>query len=122
MWLLRPKSDDHRMWVGVLSPFVGLSAIVLSTQNLVYVDVPVRTATPWLWIAGVLAWVPVILTGQWRFLRRCFPGALLLCGLLVFVARAAGLLIGRGALLAWWGYNVLAWLTGGVEIELGEKA
>ncbi len=52
------------------------------------------------------------------FDRQSWPTVL---AAVLVASLVAGLLIGLSALLAGWGYNVLAWLTGGVEIELREK-
>jgi hypothetical protein len=54
-WLLNGRRPlDEPAWVEV--PFLGMAALVLVLQNLVYLDVPVRRATPWVWLALALLW------------------------------------------------------------------
>jgi hypothetical protein len=44
----------------------------------------------------------------------------LLISLLIVVAVGGGLVIAFFLILLGWGYNLLAWLTGGIEVELAE--
>lgn len=48
---------------------------------------------------------------------RAFP---LLLALVIVVAIVGGLLVAFTLILLGWGYNLLAWLTGGLELELRE--
>jgi hypothetical protein len=56
VWLLagrRPLEEGDC----VRAPFLGLAVIVLVLQNLVYLDVPLRWSTPWMWGAILLTWL-----------------------------------------------------------------
>jgi hypothetical protein len=79
------------------APFVGLAAIVTVLQNLVYLDVPVRQSTPWLWGFVLLVWLVLTWSGRWRDCLR--PGLALAAGgfLAVYLLQGAGLVrLGAG--------------------------
>ncbi len=67
-WLLRGRGPlDREGWL--LAPYLGLGALVLVLQNLVYSDVPVARAAPFVWLAvaglcalAVFPYYPYILT------------------------------------------------------------
>jgi hypothetical protein len=95
-WLLngrRPLAGaDH-----VRAPFLGLAVITLVLQNLVYLDVPLRQSTPFLW-AGVLAlWFWLYRSGHLgASLRQC-PRTVLAAALLVYLVQGIGLLCAGAA-------------------------
>jgi hypothetical protein len=91
LWLLRGRraltADD---WL--LAPFVGLGALVLALQNLVYLDVPVARSAPWLALAalsGLAAWA---FSGRARDSLRAVPRALLALALAAYLAQGLALL------------------------------
>jgi hypothetical protein len=88
-WLLngrRPLGErDH-----VLAPFLGLSAIVLVLQNLVYLNLPVRWTAPLFWLLVLLGWLWLWRQGG---LARPWPWPLLIVAVLVFLVHGAGLLV-----------------------------
>ena len=65
--LLFPDEPISERWVKV--PFLGLASTVLITQNLVYIDLPVKESAVWVWCLGIILWV------VWLFviLRSNFP-------------------------------------------------
>jgi hypothetical protein len=92
-WVARRDEEGETETAWLLAPFLGLSIIVLVLQNLVYLDLRVATTTPWLWGAGALLVLLLILSGRWPQLRKAFPRDVFLCALLVCGVQSAGLLI-----------------------------
>jgi hypothetical protein len=90
-WLLggrRPLAEGDC----IRAPFLGLAAIVLVLQNLVYLDVPLRQSTPWLWAAVLLAWLALAASGRWR---ECLRPALGLAAggfLALYLLQGAGMI------------------------------
>ena len=44
------EDDNETLWIN--APFIGLAVIILASQNLVCLDVPIRHSTLWLWIGA----------------------------------------------------------------------
>jgi hypothetical protein len=102
-WLLSGRRPlGERAWVA--APFLGLAVVVLALQNLVYLDVPLKHSTPFVWLGVVLGWL-----GLWRSrqlpvcLARC-PWTVFAAAVLVYLIHGLGLLrigaeyyIGRSA-------------------------
>lgn len=88
--LLGRKALDAQDWL--LAPYLGLGALVLVLQNLVYSDVPVARATPFVWLAGLGLWGFFVRFGGWRAARAAWPGQALLVALAVFALQGAALL------------------------------
>lgn len=103
-WLLarcRPLTESD--WVDV--PFVGAAVIIVVLQNLVYLDVPVQEATPFLWAATAVVWVVWLGRGGVGASLKQTPVALGAVMLAVYGIHGLGLLqlgaryyLGR----AWW--------------------
>lgn len=90
-WLLRGRRPlDAEGWL--LCPYLGLGALVLLLQNLVYSDVPVARAAPFAWLAIAALWAWFVAGGGWRAARAALPSRALLVALLVFCVQGAALL------------------------------
>src|SRR5262245_38406843 len=90
-WLigrLRPVEDEG--WLE--APFLGLATIILGLQNLVYLDVPVSSAAPWLWAVVAAGWVAMARGGALVPSLRACPWRMLAVVLLVYLWQALGLL------------------------------
>lgn len=91
-WLLRGRRAlEPRDWL--MAPFLGLGALVLLLQNLVYVDVPVGRATPWVWAALLLLWVVFLRHPSSSPSRAACPRAALLVALAVWACQASALFL-----------------------------
>ena len=91
-WLLgrcRPLDEDG--WVE--APFLGIAAIILPLQNLVYRHVPVASSAPWVWAVAALLWLLLWRRGQLGACWRRCPWPLFAAALAVFLVHALGLLI-----------------------------
>jgi hypothetical protein len=87
----RRKPFDERDWVQ--APFLGVAAVVLVLQNLVYLDLPVGRVAPLLWAGALGLWVWLFWRGGLRAgLARCPRAAYVAC-LLVYAAHAVGLFV-----------------------------
>jgi hypothetical protein len=90
-WLLNGRRSltqgDH-----ILAPFLGMGAIVLVLQNLVYLDVTIRHATPFLWAAILLAWTCLFLSGKLGANLKKWPWELGMACMLAYLVQGAGLL------------------------------
>jgi hypothetical protein len=110
-WLTDPRDGED---AALLAPFLGLAALVLPLNGLVYLDVPVRAVTPFLWVAlaGAAA-LAVQRGGLWRRFRG-WPGVVLLAAGAVYLVQGLGLLRVGARLyvgLGWWDeyhYDALA--------------
>jgi len=89
-WLLRGR----RALTGadfLLAPFLGMAAIILLCQNLVYVDIPIAWSTPCVWAAIGIAWIVFCRSGHARVsLRRC-PWTVLAAALAVYAVQGLAL-------------------------------
>src|SRR3954454_23958795 len=83
-WLLSGRRPLNE-WGWIQVPFLGIAAVVLVLQNLVYLDVPIKWSAPFLWAAGGLLWLAFLRSGQIRVsLARC-PKLLYAAILLVYL-------------------------------------
>lgn len=89
--LSRAGDDDSTHWI--LAPFVGLSVIILTLQNLAYLDVRIGLSAPWLWAAACLLWVWVIKKGRFIPLISAFPLRPLLSAFSVYLIQGMGLIL-----------------------------
>ena len=99
--LFKQKEDKETIWIA--APFIGLAVITLVLQNLVYLDVPIRYSTPWLWISVCLLWGWMVKSDQFIAIFRAIPVFVLLSALAVYIINALGLIaagaryyVGRG--------------------------
>jgi hypothetical protein len=101
-WLLSGRKPLNE-WGWIQVPFLGIAAIILILQNLVYLDVPIKLSAPFLWGAGGLLWWFLWRSGHLRVSLARFPRALYAAMLLVYLVQGLGLItvgaryyIGRG--------------------------
>ena len=80
--------EEHHF---VVAPFLGLAAIVLFSQNLVYLGIPTGRSAPWAWGLAVLAWGVIVRRRGWRPVPGAPPRPLLAALALVFGIQGAGL-------------------------------
>jgi hypothetical protein len=89
--LRRGRPQSERAWLE--TPFVGLAAIIVVLQNLVYLEIPLRQSVPWFWLAVGALWLAV---RPWRDLKQSWR----YCPAGVFAASAGVYLVqGVGVLL-----------------------
>lgn len=89
--LLQRRSDDGAHWI--LSPFIGLSAIILILQNLVYLDVRIGLSSPWIWGSACVFWVWMAKTRRLNALFSAMPYRILGLTVVVYLAQGIGLLL-----------------------------
>lgn len=92
VWLAygrRPLTETN--WVE--APFIGLAAVVLILQNLVYLDVPVLWSAPFVWLAAVAGWIWLWRSGQLRVTFARCPLGLYLTMLAVYLTQGLGMLL-----------------------------
>ena len=90
--ILLYRGDNYETrWI--LSPFIGLSAIILISQNLVYLGVPIGLSTPWIWAVACLLWVWVIKTRRLITLFSAIPYRILGSALAAYMVQGIGLLL-----------------------------
>lgn len=103
-WLLAGRQPLREAdWLR--APFVGIGAVILGLQNLVYLDVPIRASAPWVWgILGVL-WLWFLASGHVGASLRQFPWPVFALAIGVCLIQGGGMLalgardyFGRG----WW--------------------
>jgi hypothetical protein len=91
-WLL-----NGRKWRGELAwlemPFLGIAAIILILQNLVYLDLRVGYTAPLIWAGGLAGWLWMYRSGQLKDVFRTLPRAVFGVALAVYLLQGLGLLI-----------------------------
>jgi hypothetical protein len=91
-WLLQGgRPLGKREWLE--APFLGAAAPVLVLHNLVYFDVPIRRAAPWIWLGVAGLWAVMALHRQVLPSLRSLPRGALLAGLVVFCVQGLGLFL-----------------------------
>lgn len=88
-WLADQTEDLEGIWV--TAPFIGLAALILILQNLVYLNATIRVSTPWIWIAGIALWV--ISARRLRSILTSSPRPLLLAACAVYLVQGLGLFV-----------------------------
>lgn len=101
-FFLFPREEDHeKRWL--IAPIIGLTLITLLLQNLIYLNIPVRESTPWLWGSAFLLWIIF-------FIRRPFFPSL----------RPTRSMVALGALaLTVYGIQGFGLILAGAEIYVG---
>jgi hypothetical protein len=91
-WLLHGcRWQGERAWLQ--APFLGIAAIVLILQSLVYLDLPIRYTAPLIWAAGLAGWA-------WLYRRKELPAIFAAAPRMLFgIALAVYLLQGLGLLI-----------------------
>jgi hypothetical protein len=90
VWLSSDAGPSERLWV--LAPFLGMAFIVLISQNLIYLGVPIAQSFYWIWAGAVCAWLVMIKKGVIKKLRP-LPIVLLVSACLMYVLHSLGLLV-----------------------------
>ena len=91
-WLLNAEAPlDRHAWIE--APFLGVAAIVLFTQNLVYLDVPIGRSTWWLWAIVAVLWAWMIKRGAVGPTLAQFPGAVFAPAAAAYVVQGLGLIV-----------------------------
>jgi len=91
-WLLQGRKPLDE-WGWVQAPFLGIAAVVIVLQNLVYLDVPVRLAAPALWLICGMLWLWFVRSTQLRASMAACPYWVFGAVLLVYALQGVGLLI-----------------------------
>lgn len=91
-WLLnRRKWTGEQAWLE--APFLGIAAIILILQNLVYLNLPIRYTAPLIWVGVIAGWLWMYQSGQIGAVFATFPRALFAIALAVYLLQGMGLLI-----------------------------
>ena len=91
-WLLNGRSwPGERAWLE--APFLGIAAITLILQNLVYLDQPIRYTAPLIWVGGLVGWFWMYRRKQIGAVFATLPRALFGAALAVYLLQGLGLLI-----------------------------
>src|SRR5258706_8115732 len=91
-WLLHGRTwPGEQAWL--VAPFLGIAAIVLILQNLVYLDLPIRYTAPLIWVVGLAGWVWMYRRKQIGTIATTIPRALVGISLAVYLLQGIGLLI-----------------------------
>jgi hypothetical protein len=91
-WLLNGRTwTSEQAWL--VAPFLGISAIVLILQNLVYLDLPIRYTASLIWMAGLVGWIWIYRCRQLRIIFKTAPRALFSIALAVYLLQGLGMLI-----------------------------
>ena len=88
--LSNKEEKEGELWL--VAPFLGLSLVILILQNLIYLDIPIKKATPALWIGAAALWAWMGSRGAFSGLFRGFPSGMLACALGAYLIQAMGLL------------------------------
>jgi hypothetical protein len=101
-WLTDARDPDAT--ATLLAPFLGLAALVLALQNLVYLNIPLRVATPYAWgvlglLCGLAAW-----RGALRERFAPWAAVVLLAAVAVYLLHALGLIAVGARLYVGWGW------------------
>ena len=91
MVLALTEDDNETLWI--IAPFTGLAVIILVLQNLIYLDVPIRLSTLWLWIGACLLWGWLIKSKRLKPALKTIPRVLFISALGVYLIQGLGLLI-----------------------------
>jgi hypothetical protein len=90
-WLLNRRQPlSATDWVE--APFLGVAALVLVLQNLVYLDLPVQTTCGWIWLATLLLWGWMAWRRQVLASLAAVPRWLVVAAVGVYLVHGAGLL------------------------------
>jgi hypothetical protein len=91
-WLLNGRTwSGEQAWLE--SPFLGIAAIVLILQNLVYLDLPIRFTGPLIWVAGLAGWVWMYRCKVVGTVFATIPGVLFGITLAIYLLQGIGLFI-----------------------------
>jgi hypothetical protein len=83
--LLFPDEPISERWVK--APFLGLASTVLITQNLVYMDLPLKESAVWVWCLGIILWAIwlfAVLRSNFRPIRFSINKHAFLIGIILF--------------------------------------
>ena len=91
MLLSKPKEDSETIWV--VSPFLGLSFVTVIMQNFIYMNIPIKTVTPWLWSGAAAIWIWLMKSGRCGVIMRKISFLVILSASGVYLIQGLGLLI-----------------------------
>jgi hypothetical protein len=84
-----PKSDNEMLWAK--APIIGVAAIILILQNLVYLNLRLGISVFGLWILGGLAWFWMYRKHLLKALFSNIPYFLLISGFIVYLIQGLGI-------------------------------
>ncbi len=87
-WLF-PESDNEMLWAK--APLLGVAAIILILQNLVYLNLRLGISIFGLWVLGGLAWLWMYRKHLSKTLFSKLPYLLLIAGLAVYIIQGLGI-------------------------------
>ena len=85
--------DEEKETIWIIAPFIGLSTITLISQNLVYLNIPIKVSGFWVWVGGSLFWIYIILRRKNFLTPPGFPCSLFLTALAAYLIQGLGLLV-----------------------------
>lgn len=91
-WFLnRRQPFDAAGWIE--ASFLGISATILVLQNLAYLNLPLYTTAPLIWLLALIGWIAMIHRRQLVPLLATFPIQLYGLAQLAYLVQGAGMLI-----------------------------
>lgn len=84
-----PKSDNEMLWAK--APLIGVAAIILILQNLVYLNLRLGISTFGLWVLGGLTWFWMYRKHLSKTLFSKIPYILLIAGFAVYLIQGLGI-------------------------------
>jgi hypothetical protein len=91
-WLLNGRSTFGAYeWIEV--PFLGIAAIILILQNLVYLDLRIHYTAALIWVLALLGWALIYRARQIGAVFAAMPKALFGTALAIYLLQGIGLLI-----------------------------
>jgi hypothetical protein len=97
------KALSKNQWIS--APFLGIAALVILLQNLVYANVPIRSAAPWVWLAIGVAWVIAIFARSFRTCLSVCPRGIVAVAVAAYLIQGSGLLKLGAAVYCGRGWN-----------------
>lgn len=90
-WLIGGKKApfDEQAWIQV--PFLGIAAIIIVLQNLIYFDLPLQRTVPYFWVGVTLLWSFLLIRGSAVHILRSVPRSVIVGVLLVYGIQSIGL-------------------------------
>jgi hypothetical protein len=85
------QEDSEEIWI--IAPFVGLAVIILTLQNLVYLNIRLGVSSPCLWVAMSVLWFWLLRSSRLKSLFSCVPRLLLVVALSVYLIHGLGLML-----------------------------
>lgn len=88
-FFVEQNDEPSKIWLD--APLAGLSFVILTLQNLVYLDVRIGISTPWLWLIGIGLWLWLAKKRRLGTMLSTFPRSLMFTLIAVYLLHSLGL-------------------------------